>query len=79
MSGNKGAGRSEKANSQRCQGSIRSLPIVAIRLEYYDTSFCFLTAHLAAGHSNVVERNNDYNTIDQGLRFSKGRSIKAHE
>ncbi|KAG9002050.1 inositol polyphosphate 5-phosphatase [Tulasnella sp. JGI-2019a] len=52
---------------------------VAIRLNYHDTSFCFVTAHLAAGHTNVVERNNDYNTIDYGLHFSKGRNIKAHD
>lgn len=52
---------------------------VAIRFDYYDTSFCFLTAHLAAGHTNVIERNNDYHTIDSGLRFSKGRNIKSHD
>ncbi|KAG8692921.1 inositol polyphosphate 5-phosphatase, partial [Ceratobasidium sp. 395] len=33
---------------------------VGIRLDYYDSSFCFITAHLAAGHTNVEERNNDY-------------------
>ncbi|KAG8907006.1 inositol polyphosphate 5-phosphatase [Tulasnella sp. 403] len=52
---------------------------VAIRLKYHDTSFCFLTAHLAAGHTNVEERNNDYHTIDDGLRFSKGRTIRDHD
>ncbi|KAG8980080.1 inositol polyphosphate 5-phosphatase, partial [Tulasnella sp. 427] len=52
---------------------------VAIRFDLYDTSFCFLTAHLAAGHTNVMERNNDYDTIDSGLRFTKGRNIKSHD
>ncbi|KAG8943697.1 inositol polyphosphate 5-phosphatase, partial [Tulasnella sp. 408] len=52
---------------------------VAIRFDYHDTSFCFLTAHLAAGHPNVMERNNDYHTIDSGLRFTKGRNIKSHD
>ena len=52
---------------------------VAIRLDYHDTSFCFLTAHLAAGHSNVEERNTDYNTIANGLRFLKGKNIDSHE
>jgi hypothetical protein len=32
---------------------------VSIRLEYYDTSFCFITAYLTAGHANVDERNAD--------------------
>ena len=54
---------------------------VAIRLDYRDTSFCFLTAHLAAGHSNVEERNADYHTIagQDGLHFSKGKTIASHE
>lgn len=52
---------------------------VGIRFEYHDTSFCFLTAHLAAGHNNVIERNSDYHTIAGGLRFSKGRTIDSHE
>jgi synaptojanin len=52
---------------------------VAIRLDLYDTSFCFLTAHLAAGQDNMVERNTDYRTIADGLRFLKGKSIDSHE
>lgn len=52
---------------------------VGIRLEYHDTSFCFLTAHLAAGHSNVEERNADYRTIASGLHFQKGKNISSHE
>ena len=52
---------------------------VGIRLDYYDTSFCFLTAHLAAGHSNVEERNADYRTIAHGLHFQKGKMIQSHE
>ncbi|KAK4701408.1 synaptojanin, partial [Phenoliferia sp. Uapishka_3] len=52
---------------------------VAIRLDYRDTSFCFVTAHLAAGHSNVDERNSDYFTIADGLRFSRGRTIPHHD
>lgn len=51
---------------------------VAIRFEYNDTSMCFVTAHFAAGHSAVVERNNDYWTI-QDLRFQRGRSIDDHD
>lgn len=52
---------------------------VAIRLDYRSTSFCFLTAHLAAGHSNVGEREQDYATIAAGLHFSRGKAISNHE
>ena len=52
---------------------------VGIRLDYYDTSFCFLTAHFAAGHSNIEERNADYRTIVGGLHFLKGKTIDSHE
>jgi len=52
---------------------------VSIRLDYYDTSFCFITAHLAAGHANVDERNADYQTIVNGLHFLRGKTIESHE
>lgn len=52
---------------------------VGIRLEYYDTNFCFITAHLAAGHSNVEERNTDYRTIINGLHFLRGKTIDSHQ
>lgn len=52
---------------------------VGIRLDYYDTSFCFITAHLAAGHANVDERNKDYQTISEGLHFLRGKTIDSHE
>ena len=52
---------------------------VGIRLEYHDTTFCFITAHLAAGHSNVAERNADYRTIANGLHFLKGKTINSHQ
>ncbi|GBE79963.1 Inositol-1,4,5-trisphosphate 5-phosphatase 1 [Sparassis crispa] len=52
---------------------------VGIRLDYHDTSFCFITAHLAAGHANVDERNADYRTIARGLHFLKGKTIDSHD
>ena len=52
---------------------------VSIRLDYHDTSFCFITAHLAAGHANVEERNADYWTIVNGLHFLRGKTIESHE
>jgi endonuclease/exonuclease/phosphatase family metal-dependent hydrolase len=52
---------------------------VAIRMEYANTSLCFVTAHLAAGFSNYEDRNRDYRTISQGLRFQRNRTIDDHE
>ena len=52
---------------------------VGIRLDYHDTSFCFITAHLAAGHSNIEERDADYWTIVNGLHFLRGKTIESHE
>jgi synaptojanin len=52
---------------------------VSIRLEIKDSSFCFITAHFAAGHGAVEERNRDFKTIENGLRFSKGKSVEGHE
>ncbi|KAM5451280.1 Inositol-1,4,5-trisphosphate 5-phosphatase 1 [Microsporum audouinii] len=51
----------------------------AIRLDYNNTSICFITAHLAAGFSNYEERNRDYHTIAQGLRFQRNRPIVGHD
>jgi endonuclease/exonuclease/phosphatase family metal-dependent hydrolase len=52
---------------------------VAIRMDFANTSLCFVTAHLAAGFSNYEERNRDYRTIAQGLRFQRNRSIDDHD
>eukprot|EP01125_Pyxidicula_operculata_P012528 TRINITY_DN4116_c1_g1_i1.p1 TRINITY_DN4116_c1_g1~~TRINITY_DN4116_c1_g1_i1.p1 ORF type:complete len:827 (+),score=164.84 TRINITY_DN4116_c1_g1_i1:19-2499(+) len=48
---------------------------VAIKLSMYDTSFCFVTAHLAAHQEFVEARNTDYLQIASQLKFQKfGRS-----
>jgi len=52
---------------------------VAIRMDFANTSMCFVTAHLAAGFANYEERNRDYRTISHGLRFQRNRSIEDHE
>lgn len=52
---------------------------VAIRMDYGDTSFCFVAAHLASGHSNVDDRNADYRIINEGLRFLRGKTIDSHD
>jgi hypothetical protein len=51
---------------------------VAIRMDYANTQICFVTAHLAAGFANYEERNRDYNTIHNGLRFQRNRGIDDH-
>ncbi|KAJ5732828.1 hypothetical protein N7493_004309 [Penicillium malachiteum] len=51
----------------------------SIRFDFSNTSICLVTAHLAAGFANYDERNRDYETIDQGLRFQKNRSIADHD
>ena len=52
---------------------------VAIRMDYANTRICFVTAHLAAGFANYEERNRDYRTISNGLRFQRDRSIEDHD
>ncbi|KAJ9095489.1 hypothetical protein QFC20_006632 [Naganishia adeliensis] len=49
-----------------------------VRFDLYDTSLCLMTCHLAAGHSNVTERNADYKTISHELSFQRGRRIDDH-
>lgn len=49
-----------------------------VRFDLYDTSLCLMTCHLAAGHSNVAERNADYKTISHELAFQRGRRIDDH-
>lgn len=51
---------------------------VAIRLDFARTHICFVTAHLAAGFANYDERNRDYVTIHNGLRFQRNRGIADH-
>lgn len=52
---------------------------VAIRMDYANTQICFVTAHLAAGFANYDERNKDYQTISQGLRFQRNRGVEDHD
>ena len=52
---------------------------VAIRMDYYETSLCLVTAHLASGQESLQERNDDFHTIDSGIVFARGRNIMSHE
>jgi phosphatidylinositol-bisphosphatase len=42
---------------------------VAIRFLVHSTSICFVCAHLAAGQSQVKDRNEDYAEITQKMAF----------
>ncbi|CAD6572285.1 MAG: inositol polyphosphate 5-phosphatase, partial [Tremellales sp. Tagirdzhanova-0007] len=52
---------------------------VGVRLDIADSSVCFMTCHLAAGHGNISERHADYRTISGGLSFLRGKTIDDHE
>ena len=52
---------------------------VAIRMDYANTRICLVTAHLAAGFANYEERNRDFWTINNGLRFQRNRTIEDHD
>ncbi|VVT46486.1 uncharacterized protein SAPINGB_P001237 [Magnusiomyces paraingens] len=52
---------------------------IAVSFYFASTSFCFITAHLAAGPNNIDERHHNFKTISSGLVFSRGRRIKAHD
>ncbi|WFD43759.1 phosphoinositide 5-phosphatase [Malassezia psittaci] len=51
---------------------------VAIRMDVHDTGVCFVGSHLAAGSTNVDERNNDFGSIARGMQFPRGRTIASH-
>ena len=50
---------------------------VGICLEYYDTSLSSI--NLAVGHTNIDERNADYQTIVNGLHFLREKTNESHE
>ncbi|XP_072907248.1 synaptojanin-2-like isoform X2 [Hemitrygon akajei] len=52
---------------------------VAVRLQFYGTTLCFVTAHLTAGQSQVKERNEDYREIMQKLSFPMGKNVFSHD
>ncbi|GFY72814.1 synaptojanin-1 [Trichonephila inaurata madagascariensis] len=52
---------------------------VAIRLTLYNTSMCFVCAHFAAGQSQVLERNADFQEISKKLSFPMGRTLDSHD
>lgn len=50
-----------------------------IRLNIGSTSLCFVCSHLASGTSNADERNSDFISCYNGIRFSRNRMIKDHD
>lgn len=52
---------------------------VAIRLNFCSTSFCFVNSHLSSGLTYTDERNNDFISSWNGIRFSRNRYIKHHD
>jgi Endonuclease/Exonuclease/phosphatase family 2 len=70
---------SHVTNETGLKGMAGNKGAIAIRLDYGTTSICFVTAHLAAGHANIEQRNMDYHTIDKGVQFPRGRSVADHD
>lgn len=75
-------------NVKRVEGSVKKTGLggmtgnkgaVAIRFNYGASSFCFVNVHLAAGTEKIQERNNDYNTIINGIKFTRGQTINSNE
>ncbi|KAJ1890825.1 Inositol-1,4,5-trisphosphate 5-phosphatase 1 [Kickxella alabastrina] len=52
---------------------------VAMHMMLDDTSICIVAAHLAAGTTNVAERNADFHSIRTGARFRRGKHIDEHD
>lgn len=52
---------------------------VGIAFDFFDTSVCFVCAHLAAGHSNFEDRNNDFQVINNGLVFGRGKTLSDYD
>lgn len=81
--------KADKVNNvKRVEGSSKKTGLggitgnkgaVSIRFEYGSTSFCFINAHLAAGVSNVDERRADYESITNGITFSRSKKISHHD
>ncbi|RLV90622.1 Phosphatidylinositol 45-bisphosphate 5-phosphatase INP51 [Spathaspora sp. JA1] len=52
---------------------------VGVSFKYCNTSFCFVTSHLAAGLTNNEERHANYKTLSKGIQFSKNKRIRNHD
>ena len=52
-------------------GAAGNKGAVAIRFLVYGSSMCFICGHLAAGQSNVKDRNQDFADISKRLAFAR--------
>ncbi|CUM65710.1 uncharacterized protein PRCAT00003358001 [Priceomyces carsonii] len=50
-----------------------------VRFDFGLTSIALVTSHLAAGTTAVVERYNEYQTIMQGLKFTRNYTLSDHD
>jgi hypothetical protein len=60
-------------------GAAGNKGAVAIRFLVHGTSMCFICGHLAAGHSNVKDRNQDFADISRRLAFARGYTVDCHD
>lgn len=51
---------------------------IAVHMLFHNSSLCFITAHLAAGQSNVDERNSDFLEINEQTAFGRQRNMKIN-
>ena len=61
------------------KGTVGNKGGVAVRLKVFNSSLCFVCAHLSAGQSHVAERNSDYAEITRKISFGKGRTVQNHD
>ena len=52
---------------------------VVARLQLYDSTICFVCAHLAAHRDNVGGRNSDYHSINAKTTFKEEKILTEHE
>lgn len=51
----------------------------AIRFRFENTTFCFVACHFASGQTKFEERNKDFHTIHDGLKFPMFGSPDSHD
>ncbi|OBA19554.1 DNase I-like protein [Metschnikowia bicuspidata var. bicuspidata NRRL YB-4993] len=52
---------------------------IAVSFDYSTSLICLICSHLAAGHSNVEERHQNYKTISKGIVFFKHKKVRDHD
>ncbi|WFD08063.1 phosphoinositide 5-phosphatase [Malassezia vespertilionis] len=52
---------------------------VGVRLDVHEMSLCIIGTHLAAGATNVEERNSEFGAIESGLQFMRGKTALGHD